>query len=131
MASSSINLKLKLKSTSSKEINAILAENPIKTFILSFQAQRLFFTVRKESFINFELNKAKDTMLMEKVHKKRKGYYGLQLKNPEPDANGLKLERYMDRFFEGNRVSIEMKEGDSQVILRNNEAEISFALIKF
>ena len=103
MASSSSNLKLQLKKTSNKEINEILTKNPIKAFVLSFPEQRLYFKVRKESFVNFELNKEKDTLMMKKVNKKRKGYYGDQLINLKDDPIDLKVESYVDKFFEDKK----------------------------
>ena len=120
MASSSSNLKLQLKKTSNKEINEILTKNPIKAFVLSFPEQRLYFKVRKESFVNFELNKEKDTLMMKKVNKKRKGYYGDQLINLKADPIDLKVESYVDKFFEDKKISFEMKEGGNEIIMKNN-----------
>ena len=131
MASSSSNLKLQLKKTSNKEINEILTKNPIKAFVLSFPEQRLYFKVRKESFVNFELNKEKDTLMMKKVNKKRKGYYGDQLINLKADPIDLKVESYVDKFFEDKKISFEMKEGGNEIIMKNNGEEIDFTLIKF
>ena len=47
-----------------------------------------------------------------------KGYYGDQLINLKADPIDLKVESYVDKFFEDKKISFEMKEGGNEIIMK-------------